>query len=130
MFVVDIEKGVFIEDQEIKESIVTQKPYKKWLDGMIYISDLPDPIRPPKTWRRDIAKFQRAFGYTEEELKEHIIPMVLNGQEPVGSMGNDTPMAILSKAPKNLFNYSQKMILWIAFSVPADIYSASKHNQI
>jgi len=106
MIMIDMDKGTFQEDDEVKQSFINSKPYKKWLDkGMIELADLPDPIVPPKPLHQGLKKFQRAFGYTEEGLKTQIAEMCLQGIDPVGSMGNDAPLAVLSRLPKPLYHY-------------------------
>ncbi|MBF0244865.1 MAG: glutamate synthase subunit alpha, partial [Planctomycetes bacterium] len=98
LIVVDTEKGLLIEDDEVKEELVNHRPYRQWLeDGLISLEDLPDPIIPPKPLLSDLNVFQRGFGYSEEQLKTHVAPMATEGAEPVGSMGNDAPLAVLSK---------------------------------
>jgi glutamate synthase domain-containing protein 2/glutamate synthase domain-containing protein 1/glutamate synthase domain-containing protein 3 len=106
MILVDIEKGIFKEDDEIKAEFINKKPYKSWLEnGLVELGDLPDPITPPKPLHNDLKKFQRAFGYTEESLKSQLVEMAVQGIDPVGSMGNDAPLAILSRLPKPLYHF-------------------------
>jgi glutamate synthase domain-containing protein 2/glutamate synthase domain-containing protein 1/glutamate synthase domain-containing protein 3 len=106
MILVDLKAGLFMEDEETKATFINSKPYSEWLArGLIAIPDLPDPIRPPKSLQHNIDTYYRAFGYTEEELTEILSPMILDGAEAVGSMGNDAPLAILSQEPKLLFDY-------------------------
>ncbi len=110
MFLVDTVEGRIISDNEVKSKIARQKPYRRWLDeNRIELRGLFDT---PKLVRSDPATiFQRmrAFGYTREELKMVLVPMAVNGQEPVGSMGNDTPLAVLSDKPKLLFDYFKQL---------------------
>ena len=105
MFLVDIEAGRIIEDDEIKDSLADGKPYGKWLeDGMIKLSELPSRehiVYPHKS----VIRRQKAFGYTEEEIKIVITPMAKSGGEALGSMGTDTPIAALSAKPRLLFDY-------------------------
>jgi glutamate synthase (NADPH/NADH) large chain len=105
MFLVDIEAGRIIEDDEIKDSLADAAPYGKWLaDGMVKLSELPARehiIYPHKS----VVRRQKAFGYTEEELKIIIAPMAKSGGEALGSMGTDTPIAALSNKPRLLFDY-------------------------
>ncbi|MEN6576927.1 MAG: glutamate synthase large subunit [Phycisphaerales bacterium] len=110
MFLVDTAEGRIISDNEIKSKIVRQKPYRRWLDEnrieLRGLFDAPDLVKSdPLT----IARRMRAFGYTREELRMILTPMGVNGQEPVGSMGNDTPLAVLSERPKLLFNYFKQL---------------------
>ena len=105
MFLVDIQEGRIIEDDEIKQSLATAAPYSKWLsDGLVRLSDLParEHIVYPHS---SVVRRQRAFGYTEEEIRMIITPMAKNGAEPLGSMGTDTPIAALSTKPRLLFDY-------------------------
>ncbi|HEX41184.1 MAG TPA: glutamate synthase large subunit [Phycisphaerales bacterium] len=110
MFLVDTVEGRIITDNEIKSKVARQKPYRRWLgDNRIELRGLFDA---PKLVRSDpltIARRMRAFGYTTEELRMILTPMGLNGQEPVGSMGNDTPLAVLSDKPKLLFDYFKQL---------------------
>jgi glutamate synthase (NADPH/NADH) large chain len=105
MFLVDIESGRIIEDDEIKDQLADAAPYGKWLaDGMVKLSELPSRehiIYPHKS----VVRRQKAFGYTEEELKIIIAPMAKSGGEALGSMGTDTPIAALSNKPRLLFDY-------------------------
>ena len=105
MFLVDIEAGRIIEDEEIKDSLAAAAPYGQWLSaGLVRLSDLParEHIVYPHS---SVVRRQRAFGYTEEELRLIITPMAKNGAEPLGSMGTDTPIAALSEKPRLLFDY-------------------------
>lgn len=106
MILIDMEKGTFQEDDEVKASFINNQPYKQWVEeGVVELADLPDPIKPPKPLHHDLKKFQRAFGYTEEELKSQIAEMAQQGIDPVGSMGNDAPLSVLSRLPKPLTHY-------------------------
>ena len=105
MFLVDIEAGRIIEDDEIKQSLATSAPYAEWLQaGLVRLSDLParEHIVYPHS---SVVRRQRAFGYTEEEIRIIITPMAKNGAEPLGSMGTDTPIAALSDKSRLLFDY-------------------------
>ena len=105
MFLVDIDAGRIIEDDEIKNTLATSAPYGDWLHaGLVRLSDLPsrEHIVYPHS---SVVRRQRAFGYTEEELRIIITPMARNGAEPLGSMGTDTPIAALSEKPRLLFDY-------------------------
>ncbi|TFG47571.1 MAG: glutamate synthase subunit alpha, partial [Candidatus Brocadiia bacterium] len=110
MFLVDTIEGRIITDSEIKSKIARQKPYRRWLDeNRIELRGLFDTPHLVKSDPETIAQRMRAFGYTREELKMILTPMASNGQEPVGSMGNDTPLAVLSNQPKLLFNYFKQL---------------------
>jgi len=110
MFLIDTGQGREISDNEIKGKIARQKPYRRWLDeNRIELRGLFDAPRLVESDTRTIAQRMRAFGYTSEELKMILIPMAVHGQEPVGSMGNDAPLAVLSDRPKLLFNYFKQL---------------------
>ena len=105
MFLVDIEAGRIIEDEEIKTSLSTSGSYAKWVDeGVVRLEDLParEHIVYPHA---SVLRRQRAFGYTEEELRILLTPMARTGLEPLGSMGSDSPIAALSNKPRLLFDY-------------------------
>ena len=109
MFLVDIEQGRIIEDGEIKDELANAAPYGKWLeDGMVKLSELPsrEHIVYPHS---SVVRRQRAFGYTEEDLRILITPMAKNGMEPLGSMGTDTPIAALSEKPRLIFDYFSQL---------------------
>ena len=109
MFLVDIEAGRIIEDEEIKDSLAQAAPYGDWLrDGMVKLSDLPsrEHIVYPHS---SVIRRQRAFGYTEEDLRMLVTPMARNGMEALGSMGTDTPIAALSTKPRLLFDYFSQL---------------------
>ena len=105
MFLVDIQAGRIIEDDEIKDGLANAFPYSDWLHaGLVRLSELParEHIVYPHS---SVVRRQRAFGYTEEEIRLIITPMAKNGNEPLGSMGTDTPIAALSEKPRLLFDY-------------------------
>jgi len=110
MLLVDTEKGRIIPDEEIKRQLAARQPYTKWLkENQVTLKDLPDPQRMHPNDNSTILMRQRAFGYTDEDLKTIMLPMAMNGEEPVGSMGTDTPLACLSDKPQLLFNYFKQM---------------------
>ena len=107
MFLIDVEKGRIIEDSEIKEEVARRQPYGKWIhDNAAQLSELPErlAIKAP-TSSDELLTRQRMFGYTREELTVLLMPMAKTAQEAVGSMGSDTPLAVLSDQPQLLFNY-------------------------
>ena len=109
MFLVDIEQGRIIEDDEIKDSLAQSAPYSEWLHaGIMKLNELPprEHIMYPHS---SVVRRQRAFGYTEEELRILITPMAKNGAEPLGSMGTDSPIAALSEKPRLLFDYFSQL---------------------
>jgi len=110
MFFVDTVERRIISDNEIKSKIARQKPYRRWLDeNRIELRGLFDAPKLVNTDIQTLSQRLRLFGYTSEELKTILLPMALNGQEPVGSMGNDVPLAVLSDRPKLLFNYFKQL---------------------
>ena len=110
MLLVNMEEHRIVPDEEIKHKLATQQPYGQWLSrNQITIDALPDPLRVHGFEPKTILQRQRAFGYTEEDLRILIAPMAENGEEPIGSMGTDTPLACLSDRPQPLFNYFKQM---------------------
>jgi glutamate synthase (ferredoxin) len=110
MFLVDTRAGRIIADEEIKDRIATAKPYREWInEHQIHINDLPRPFFTHRPDHETILERQRAFGYTEEELRVILRPMATDGAEAIGSMGNDTPPAVLSKRPQLLYNYFKQL---------------------
>jgi glutamate synthase domain-containing protein 2/glutamate synthase domain-containing protein 1/glutamate synthase domain-containing protein 3 len=110
MFLVDTVEGRIIVDNEIKSKIARQKPYRRWLEtNRIELRGLFNAPAAVPADSETIARRMRAFGYTSEDLRMILAPMALNGQEPVGSMGTDTPLAVLSNQPKPLFNYFKQL---------------------
>lgn len=111
MFVVDMEQGRIISDEEIKHEICHRRPYQEWLDAnKIRIADLEAPVRSyshhdPKTMLR----LQQVFGYTAEDLRMILVPMVETGKEALGSMGTDVPLAVLSEQSQHLANYFKQL---------------------
>ncbi len=110
MFLVDLEQQRIISDQEVKSRISRHKPYRKWLnDNRIELRGLFNPPKAVAPDQQTIIRRQTLFGYSQEELEMIIAPMALNGQEPVGSMGNDAPLAVLSDKPQLLFSYFKQL---------------------
>src|SRR5215472_10918276 len=105
VFLVDTAAGRIIEDDEVKAVLAAEHPYDEWLHaGLLHLDDLPDRIRALPDGQA-LATQQRLFGYSEEERRVILDPMARTGAEPVGSMGNDTPLAALSARPRLLFDY-------------------------
>jgi len=122
MIMVDTERGRVIKDNEIKSAISRRRPYRHWLErNRIQLRGLLGAPRPLAVDRDRVACAQKAFGYTREELQRIIAPMVDNSQEPVGSMGNDTPPAVLSDRPQLLFNYFKQLFAQVT-NPPIDPY--------
>jgi len=109
MLLVDLEQGRIIGDGELKIGIANARPYQEWLDRtQIHLESLPEevaPMMPPEDVLRDA---QQAFGYTQEDIKFFLKPMGATGEDSIGSMGRDTPLAVLSNRPKLLFDYFQQ----------------------
>jgi glutamate synthase (NADPH) large chain len=106
MLLVDTEQKRLITDEEVKKQLAARQPYAQWLkDNQITLDHLPSPTHVQSTDHETILMRQRAFGYTDEDLKTILSPSALLGEEPVGSMGIDTPLACLSDKPQLLFNY-------------------------
>ncbi|MEW6324403.1 MAG: glutamate synthase large subunit [Nitrospirota bacterium] len=110
MFLVDTVQGRIIDDEEIKHDITRRKPYRQWLlTHRISLDELPEPLNVPQPGHAALRQQQQAFGYTIEEFKMILTPMVVTGEEAVGSMGTDTPLAVLSERPQLLFKYFKQL---------------------
>ena len=110
MFLVDMSEGRIIEDEEIKNSIVSKHPYRKWVnDNVLPLKDVPYTGNKTPNEKLDFETRLRIFGYTQEDLKTLILPMCTSGKEAIGSMGTDTPLAVLSTKPQLLFNYFKQL---------------------
>jgi glutamate synthase (NADPH) large chain len=110
MLLADLTEKRIIPDEEIKERLCGRKPYGQWIkENQILLENLPEPTREFGFNPADIVMRQRLFGYTEEDIRMIVTPMAANGEEPVGSMGTDTPLACLSDRPQPLFNYFKQM---------------------
>ncbi len=109
MFLVDTAQGRIIEDDEIKDTLADEHPYGDWVnESLVELAELPE--RPHTRWpHASVARRQQTFGYTTEELKMIITPMALGGAEAIGSMGTDTPVAVLSERPRLLFDYFSQL---------------------
>jgi glutamate synthase domain-containing protein 2/glutamate synthase domain-containing protein 1/glutamate synthase domain-containing protein 3 len=109
LFLVDLEGGRIVEDDEIKRRISRRKPYTEWYDrSVVHIDDLPD--REPRTPRIEpLRSKQLAFGYSQEDLRLIIAPMAAKGEEPVASMGNDAALAVMSNRQPPLFSYFKQL---------------------
>ncbi|QES87282.1 glutamate synthase large subunit [Rhizosphaericola mali] len=111
MFVVDMEKGIVIDNDTIKAEICKKKPYGEWLTQYkIRLEELPEPrVMFTHLSHSEIIKFQKAYGYTQEDLKSIILPMAIDGKEPLGAMGVDVPLAVLSDQPQHLSSYFKQL---------------------
>ncbi|HRM65172.1 MAG TPA: glutamate synthase central domain-containing protein, partial [Acidovorax temperans] len=112
MFLIDLEQGRMIDDDELKANIVNTKPYKQWIENLrIKLDSIEtgaDAVAP-QTADLPLLDRQQAFGYTQEDIKFLMAPMAKNGEEGIGSMGNDSPLAVLSGKNKPLYNYFKQL---------------------
>jgi len=110
MFLVDLQQGRIISDEELKHTIATAHPYRQWLEqNRITLQQLPDVAPPKPSDHKTILTRQNVFGYTLEDLKFIFQPMATTGEQPLGSMGTDTPLAVLSNRPQLLYNYFKQL---------------------
>ena len=110
IFLVDTAQGRIIDDEEIKSGLAAEHPYQAWLDAeVVHLDDLPPAPETPPADRESRRRRQRAFGYTEEDLRILLGPMAAQGVEPVGSMGTDTALAVLSDRPRLLYDYFKQL---------------------
>ncbi len=110
MFLVSLEEGRIIDDTELKMKLATEHPYAEWLKGnLLPIEEVPEVEAPQPPSPEVLLQQQMAFGYTIEDLKYVLGPMAQNGEEAIGSMGTDTPLAVLSSRPQPLYNYFQQL---------------------
>ncbi|MFP8834601.1 glutamate synthase-related protein [Hydrogenophaga sp. XSHU_21] len=127
MFLIDLEQGRMIDDEELKAGLANSKPYKQWIDNLrIRLDDVEHPVAGEAAQELPVSKtgpqsggfeqvspelldLQQAFGYTQEDIKFLLSPMAANGEEGIGSMGNDSPLAVLSDKNKPLYNYFKQL---------------------
>ncbi len=110
MFLVDLEKGRIIDDKELKDTLAGARPYGEWIDRIrVKLDDLPARGEKREAPRAALLDRQQAFAYTQEDLKFILTPMATNGEEPTGSMGNDSPLAVLSGKNKTLYHYFKQL---------------------
>ncbi|WP_299520124.1 glutamate synthase large subunit [Winogradskyella sp.] len=110
MFLVDMNEGRIVNDEEIKEKIASKYTYRKWLDEhLIHLKDISAKKGPILYDEIDLKKREIVFGYTQEDLNTIIRPMAQLGKEPIGSMGSDTPIAVLSERPQLVYNYFKQL---------------------
>ncbi len=110
MFLVNMDEGRIINDEEIKEKIATQYPYREWLeDNQVHLKEIAYNDCPLFIGEETIHKRKQIFGYTQEDIDIIISPMSSQGKEPIGSMGSDTPIAVLSERPQLLYNYFKQL---------------------
>jgi len=109
MFLIDTAQGRIVEDEEVKRELAQAQPYRQWLDeGLVELKELADREHVVFS-RQSVLRRQQMFGYTHEELKILVAPMAKTGLEPIGSMGTDTPIAVLSERSRLLFDYFQQL---------------------
>ena len=110
MFLVNMQEGRIVNDEEIKEEIAQRHPYKKWLDkNLVHLRDIPYNDCPLFLGEASLEKRKSVFGYTLEDINTIILPMGKTAKEPIGSMGSDTPIAVLSERPQLIYNYFQQL---------------------
>ncbi len=110
MFIVNMEEGRIVPDDEIKEKIAAEKPYREWLDkNLVKLADIADGAPAPLPDHETMLKRQQAFGYTFEDLRMLMVPMARDGVEAIGSMGTDIPIAVLSNKAKLLYDYFKQL---------------------
>ncbi|MEO6362964.1 MAG: glutamate synthase-related protein, partial [Caldimonas sp.] len=109
MFLIDFEQGRIVDDEELKNQFASAKPYRQWVDSVrIKLEELPEGA-PPAAPDEPLLDRQQAFGYTQEDIKFLMSPMAQAGEEGIGSMGNDSPLAVLSDKNKPLYNYFKQL---------------------
>jgi glutamate synthase (NADPH/NADH) large chain len=109
MFLVDTAQGRVVDDEEVKAELAAEHPYADWLhSGLMHLPDLPDREHVVYS-HESVLRRQQTFGYTEEEIRLLVAPMAKTGAEALGSMGTDTPVAVLSKRPRLLFDYFSQL---------------------
>ncbi len=110
MFLVDLEKGRIIDDKTLKDALAGTRPYADWIDRIrVKLDEVESEKTPPLKSPVALLDRQQAFGYTQEDVKFLLTPMAENGEEPTGSMGNDSPLAVLSDRNKNLYQYFKQL---------------------
>ena len=110
MFLVDTVEGRIVADEEIKDKIAKAHPYREWLDKhLVQLANIPEAPHPHEPSHETVLRRQQAFGYTFEDLRVLMSPMARDGVEAIGSMGTDTPLAVLSDKPQSLFNYFKQL---------------------
>ncbi|QDP40324.1 glutamate synthase large subunit [Radiobacillus deserti] len=120
MLLVDLEQGKIIADEELKAEMANEHPYQEWLEEQLVTLDNDvnvveeDPVH-------DLLARQKAFGYTYEDVYKYLLPIVTEGKDPIGSMGNDSPLAVLSERPQSLFNYFKQLFAQVT-NPPIDAY--------
>ncbi|WP_425257615.1 glutamate synthase-related protein [Rubrivivax sp. RP6-9] len=109
MFLIDLEQGRIVDDEELKNQYASARPYRQWIDNVRVRLDALPADSPAPAFDDTLLDRQQAFGYTQEDIKFLMAPMAANGEEGIGSMGNDSPLAVLSDKNKPLFNYFKQL---------------------
>ncbi|VAV83054.1 Glutamate synthase [NADPH] large chain [hydrothermal vent metagenome] len=110
MFLVNMNEGRIVNDEEVKETIAAKHPYRTWLNNnLIKLKDIPYNDCPLFLYEASLDKRKVVFGYTQEDIHSIILPMAQDAKEPIGSMGSDTPIAVLSERPQLLYNYFKQL---------------------
>ncbi|CBL46654.1 Ferredoxin-dependent glutamate synthase [gamma proteobacterium HdN1] len=109
MFMIDLEQGRIIEDEELKAQFSSAKPYRQWIESVRIHLDHIEASAEPRLYRESLLDRQQAFGYTQEDIKFMLLPMGTGGEEAIGSMGNDSPLAVLSERSKPLYHYFRQL---------------------
>ena len=139
MFLVDTAQGRIIADEEIKETLAAQHPYRKWLDdNLVNLKDLPEPPPVAEPDHRTVVQRQLAFGYNYESLRVIVGPMAKDGVEALGAMGNDAALAVLSDQPQLLYNYFKQLFAQVTnppldgireeLVTASDVYMGTEQN--
>ncbi|MBL8327534.1 MAG: glutamate synthase subunit alpha [Rubrivivax sp.] len=109
MFLIDLEQGRIVDDEELKNQYASARPYRQWIEQVRIRLDSISAEGGPGPFEESLLDRQQAFGYTQEDIKFLMAPMAANGEEAVGSMGNDSPLAVLSDKNKPLYNYFKQL---------------------
>lgn len=110
MFLIDLEQGRIIDDEELKTQYANARPYRQWIENVrVKLDEIPAPEVTAPVFPASLLDRQQAFGFTQEDIKFLLAPMAANGEEGIGSMGNDSPLAVLSDKNKPLYNYFKQL---------------------
>ena len=110
MFLIDFEQGRIVDDEELKNQYAFARPYRQWIDNVrVRLDEIAVGDAPAVAFAESLLDRQQAFGYTQEDIKFLMAPMAINGEEGIGSMGNDSPLAVLSDKNKPLYNYFKQL---------------------
>ncbi|MCC9598603.1 MULTISPECIES: glutamate synthase-related protein [unclassified Rubrivivax] len=109
MFLIDLEQGRIVDDEELKNQFANARPYRQWIDNVRVRLDDVQVNAEPVSFAETLLDRQQAFGYTQEDIKFLLAPMAANGEEAIGSMGNDSPLAVLSDKNKPLYSYFKQL---------------------